>query len=74
MLRALQRARGMVANAPLSSTPLVARSPELRPLRDVPSNGGRASQDGVEHLASSLRFLETARTLQERMSVVAEEQ
>jgi hypothetical protein len=47
VLRALQRARGMVANA------------ELHPLREVPSNGSRASQD-VESLASSVRFLEAA--------------
>lgn len=61
VLRALQRARGMVVNAaPLNSAPVAARSPELPPLREVPSNGGRASQDVVERLASSVRFLETA--------------
>jgi hypothetical protein len=60
VLRALQRARGMVANAgPLSSAPVAARSPELPPLREVPSNGSRASQD-LKSLASSVRFLETA--------------
>jgi hypothetical protein len=48
VLRALQRARGMVANA------------GLHPLREVPSNGGRPSQDLVERLASSARFLEAA--------------
>ena len=52
VLRALQRARGMVANA--------ARSPDLPPLREVSSNGGGASQDVVERLASGVRFLETA--------------
>jgi hypothetical protein len=52
VLRALQRARGMVADA--------ARSSELPPLHEVPSNGGRASQDVLERLASSVRFLETA--------------
>jgi len=52
VLRALQRARGMVADA--------ARSSELPPLREVTTNGGRASQDGVERLASSVRFLEAA--------------
>jgi hypothetical protein len=61
VLRALQRAKGMVANAgPLSLAPVAARSPELPPLREVPSNGGRTSQDVVESLASSVRFLETA--------------
>lgn len=61
VLRALQRARGMVANAGhLDSAPAAARSPELPPLREVPSNGGGASQDVVERLASSARFLETA--------------
>jgi hypothetical protein len=61
VLRALQRARGMVANAgSLSSAPVAARSPELPPLREVASNGGRTSQDVVESLASSVRFLETA--------------
>jgi hypothetical protein len=52
VLRALARARGMVANA--------ARSSELPPIREVPSNGGSASQDVAERLASSVRLLETA--------------
>jgi len=52
VLRALQRARGMVASAP--------RSSDLSPLRELLSNEGRASQDVTERLASSVRFLETA--------------
>jgi hypothetical protein len=48
VLRALQRARGMVANA------------EPHPLRGVTSNGGPAAQDVAESLVSSARFLENA--------------
>jgi len=64
VLRALQRARGMVANAaPLNSAPVAARSPEPEPppLRGVPANCGRASHDVVvDRLTSSVRFLHAA--------------
>ncbi len=61
VLRALQRARVVVANAPLNSAPVAARSPEPPALREVPANGGRPSQDVVvDRLASSVRFLEAA--------------
>jgi hypothetical protein len=60
VLRALQRARGMVANGgPQVSVPGASRTPETLP-RGLPANGGHSSQDVLESLASSVRFLETA--------------
>ena len=60
VLRALQRARGMVASGrPLISVPGASRTPETLP-RASPANGGHASQEVLESLASSVRFLETA--------------
>jgi hypothetical protein len=52
VLRALQRARGMVATG-------ASRTPEIVP-RAWPADGGHASQEVLETLASSVRFLETA--------------
>ena len=62
VLRALQRARGMVANVPpLNSAPAAARPSELPQRREVPADGGRSLQDvALERLASSVRRLETA--------------
>jgi hypothetical protein len=52
VLRALQRARGMVATG-------ASRAPETVP-RAWPADGGPPSQEVLETLASSVRFLETA--------------
>ncbi len=61
VLRALQRARGTMANAgQVSSARVAAGSLEPHPLRGVPSNGGTAAQDVPESLVSSARFLENA--------------
>ncbi len=62
VLRALQRAKGTVANTPLSSAPLEDRLPKAAAVECVPSrlNGGRPAQDPMESVAASLRALEHA--------------
>lgn len=59
VLRALQRARGMVSNA---GSPSCApdRSRPLLPLREERSNGGPAAQELVETMSATARILERA--------------
>jgi hypothetical protein len=61
VLRALQRARGMMPNAGSpSSAPGPERSPELPPPREELSNAGPAAQELVESMSATARILERA--------------